>query len=162
MQVEIYLTNLAKYNEGRLVGKWVSLPLDEDELRKDIKEILGRDEEIFITDSCCPFKIEEYDNPFELNNFVWQLEELADYEQEKIFYLIEEIGDDWNAALEHYEDVTFYSNMTLEDVAYELVEDGIFGDLSDTIKSYIDYSKLARDLRIDGYCETNEGVFFYQ
>jgi len=95
-------------------------------------------------------------------NVGWKLEELDEYDQQRVFYLLEEIGDDWNAALEHYEDVVFYAGMTLADVAYELIEEGVFGELSDTIKGYIDYQKLARDLRIDGYHETDEGVFLYQ
>ena len=52
--------------------------------------------------------------------------------------------------------------MSLEDVASELVEEGIFGDLTDTIKGYIDFEKLARDLSIDGYYQTDEGTFLFQ
>ena len=26
-----YITNLGKYNEGELVGKWIELPIDEDD-----------------------------------------------------------------------------------------------------------------------------------
>ncbi len=162
MEVKVYLTNLAKYNEGRLIGKWVELPLDEEDLRREVQEVLGSDEEWFLSDSESPFKIEEYDNLFELNDFVWRLEELDEYDQQRVFYLLEEIGDDWNVALEHYEDVVFYAGMTLADVAYELIEEGVFGELTDTIKGYLDYEKLERDLRVDGYYETDEGVFLYQ
>jgi antirestriction protein len=162
MEVRIYLTNLAKYNEGKLIGKWIDLPIDDDELQKELKAILGSDEEYFITDFEAPFGIEEYESPFKLNEFVWQLEELDEQDQEKMFYLLDTIGYDREEALEHYEDVVFYSGMTLEDVAEELIEDGVFGNLSDTIKLYIDYEKLARDLSIDGYYETDKGTFCYQ
>lgn len=30
--MNIYLTNLGKYNEGYLIGEWVELPITEDEL----------------------------------------------------------------------------------------------------------------------------------
>lgn len=160
--IRIYLTNLAKYNEGRLVGKWVDLPLDESDLEKAVKDVLGTDEESFVTDYEAPFRIEEYENPFELNKFAEQLEELEEYEQEKVYYLLDNIGHDREEALENHEDVIFYPEMTLEDVAYELIEDGVFGELTDTIKGYIDYQKLARDLSIDGYHETDKGVFWYQ
>ena len=40
--IRIFITNLAQYNAGNLVGKWVSLPLSEDELWAEIKEILGQ------------------------------------------------------------------------------------------------------------------------
>lgn len=160
--MRIYLTNLAKYNEGKLVGKWLDLPLDEDELKKELQNILGSDEEYFITDYEAPFEIEEYESPFELNEFAEKLEELDNYDQQKIFYLLEIIGYSREEAMEHYEDVTFYSGMTLEDVACELVDEGIFGELSDTIKGYIDFEKLARDLSIDGYYQTDEGTFWFQ
>jgi len=162
METRIYITNLAKYNEGSLVGKWVDLPQEESDLEKEIKKVLGADEEYFITDYEAPFKIEEYESPYKLNEFVDQLDELEDYEQEKVFYLIDHIGYDREEALEKHEDVAFYENMTLEDVAAELVDEGIFGDLSDNIKCYIDYEKLARDLSIDGYHETDKGVFWYR
>lgn len=162
MQVRIYPTNLAKYNEGKLVGKWLELPLPDDELKRELQDILGNDEEAFISDYEAEFKIEEYDNPFEINDFVRQLDELEEYEQEKVFYLLDTIGLNREEALENHEDVIFYSGMTLQDVAYELIEDGVFGELTDTIKGYIDYAKLARDLSIDGYHETPKGVFWYQ
>jgi len=161
MDTRIYLTNLAKYNEGYLVGEWLDLPMEESDLEKAVKGVLGKDEEYFITDYEAQFRIEEYENPYKLNEFVEQLEELDEYDQEKVFYLLDNSGYTREEALEKHEDVTFYKGMTLEDVAEELVEEGIFGDLSDNIKGYIDYEKLARDLSIDGYCETDKGVFWY-
>ena len=64
-------------------------------------------------------------------------------------------------ALRNHDDVIYYSDMTLEDVAYDLVEEGCFGELSETIKGYLDYEKLARDLSIDGYTENTKGTFLY-
>lgn len=161
MDTRIYLTNLAKYNAGQLVGKWVGLPLPESELTNQLREVLGHDEEYFITDYESPMKIAEYENLFELNNFVFQIEELDEYDQQKVFYLLDVIGCTREEALEKYEDVIFYPDMTIEDVASELVDDGMFGDLPDAIKAYIDYDKLARDLSIDGYHQTDQGTFWY-
>ena len=61
------------------------------------------------------------------------------YDQKKVFYLIDSIGYDREGALENHEDVTYYPNMTLEDVAGELVDEGVFGEMTDTIKGYLDY-----------------------
>lgn len=162
LETRIYLTNLAKYNERRLVGQWVDLPQPEEDLETIVKDVLGTDEEYFCSDYEADFKIEEYENVYELNNFVERLDELDEYDRDRTFYLMDIIGYDRDEALEHYEEVVYYKGMTLEDVAYELVEEGIFGDLADTIKGYIDYQKLARDLSIDGYCETDKGTFWYQ
>jgi antirestriction protein len=49
--------------------------------------------------------------------------------------------------------------MTLEEVAEEMVEDGMLGNLSDTVKGYLDFEKIARDLSFNGYHETNQGTF---
>lgn len=48
-----YVTNLGKYNEGELVGKWLDFPTTQTKINTVLKEI-GIDgtryEEIFITD----------------------------------------------------------------------------------------------------------------
>jgi len=159
MDVRIYLTNLAQYNAGCLIGKWLDLPLDEEELSKEVKAVLGSDEEYFITDYEADFRIEEYENLHELNSFAEALSELDEYEQEKVFYLIESIGYKREEALERHEDVTFYKGMTLEDVAEELISEGCFGSIPDNIQWYLDYEKIARDLSMDGYYETSSGTF---
>ena len=51
--IQVYLTNLGKYNEGYLIGKFIKLPIKEEHFEKALKEI-GIDgveyEEYFITD----------------------------------------------------------------------------------------------------------------
>lgn len=51
MEIKLYIANLAKYNEGELVGKWITLPTEEDELRETISDVLGTDEEYAIHDT---------------------------------------------------------------------------------------------------------------
>ena len=41
--MKIFITNLGKYCEGYLVGKWVQLPISDDKLGEVLKEI-GIDE----------------------------------------------------------------------------------------------------------------------
>lgn len=36
--MNIYLTNLGKYNEGQLIGEWVELPVSNEELQRYLKE----------------------------------------------------------------------------------------------------------------------------
>ena len=56
------------------------------------------------------------------------------------------------------ENYTFYEGMTLEDVAYELVEECY--NLPEIAQRYFDYKAFARDLGYDGYCETSTGVIY--
>ena len=137
MDVKIYLTNLAQYNAGRLVGKWLELPVSEEELARELQAVLGRNEEYFITDYSADFRIED-----------------------KVIYLINCVGYNRQDALEKIEDVIYYQGMTLEEVAEEMVEDGMLGTLSDTVKGYLDFEKIARGLSFDGYHETTKGTFW--
>lgn len=53
--LKIFLTNLGKYNEGHLIGEWVSLPIDNDKL-EEVKKRIGINkhyEEMFVTDYEC-------------------------------------------------------------------------------------------------------------
>ena len=79
--ISIYLTNLGKYNEGSLIGEWVSLPVNEDELNEVLKRIGINEEyeEYFITDydSDIPgLYIGEYDSLSELNEIAEQIEDM--------------------------------------------------------------------------------------
>lgn len=66
--MRIYLTNLGKYNEGELVGEWVDLPIEKENLQEVFKRI-GIDgkqyEEYFITDYECDFYEIEANSPDE-------------------------------------------------------------------------------------------------
>lgn len=54
--------------------------------------------------------------------------------------------DNLENALENYEIVQVYQDLDYEDLAYELVEEGIFWDVSKYLENYIDYKAIARDL----------------
>jgi len=159
LTIKIYLTNLAKYNAGRLVGKWVELPADD--LENHLKEILGNDEEYFITDYEAPFEIDEYENIIKLNEFVEEFENLEDHEKKIVCYLID-IGYKREEALESHEDVIFYENMTMKDLAYDRVDSGFYGDINPNLERFIDYDAIAREMDTEGYVETDDGIFLTQ
>ena len=79
--MKIFITNLAKYNEGILKGEWVSLPMNEMKLQTKINNILGSDEEFFISDYEAPIIIGEYDNVSELNEFAEKLDEIQERDE---------------------------------------------------------------------------------
>jgi len=158
MDIRIFITNLAKYNEGYLVGKWVDLPLSEDELWGEIREVLGDDEEFFITDYEAPFRVEEYDSVTDVNAMAIELEGMDDEDVTKALFLVNEQGYSFRDAIGKVDDVDFYPNMTLKHLAEEFVDEGLFGEIPDKIQAYIDYDAIARDLGFD-YTETPEGCF---
>lgn len=155
--MRIYVANLAKYNDGHLVGLWIDLPTDTEHLQKQITSILGSDEEYAIHDYEAPFNIPEYSDPFQLN----QIAELDSYDLARFAYLATE-GYDWDYGLEHYDEVVFYEGMRLTDVASDLLEEGCFGEIPESIKYFIDIDLVANALSIDGYLETDKGTYFYR
>jgi len=76
--MKIFITNLVKYNEGVLKGEWICLPMDEMKLQSKINNILGSDEEFFISDYEAPIKIEEYESIIGLNEFAEMLDEIQE------------------------------------------------------------------------------------
>ena len=86
-----------------------------------------------------------------------KLEEWSDSEKARIIIAVGECGYDFD--IEHddpetYFDITVYGAESFKDLAYEFVEEGLFGDIPEHLEHYIDYDAIARDLRMD-YCETN-------
>jgi antirestriction protein len=161
MEIKIWLGDLGAYNAGKLVGEWLALPMDSDELQAKIDQYTdnGRGD-YFIADHECeiPALVKESSDPLKLNELAEEMADLRDDEITRVKYLLGQ-GYDADDALAKYEDVQFYPDMTLRQVAEQLVDDGCFGDIPDSIANYIDYEAIGRDLGMDGYDETPEGVF---
>ena len=162
-EMKAYITNLGKYNEGCLVGKWIDFPIDEDDFASELESIGVKEntmyEEWFITDYDCSLfdmydAFGEYPNIDDINEVS---EALEDHESE--FTALMEVCS-YTDALGYLEseNYTFYEGMTLEDVAYEFVEECY--NLPEIAQRYFDYKAFARDLGFDGYCETSNGVIY--
>ena len=171
--LKIYIANIGKYNEGELVGEWVTLPASNEELEELFVNIkvghYDEDgdyipgyyengviyEEVAIHDheSDIPgLEINEYSDIAELNEIAEELDKLDEYEAETLSAIIEATGDDLESALNHIDDAVFYSGDTLEDVARELVSEGCFGEAIMQVPDYyIDFEAIARDLSYDNY-----------
>lgn len=161
LEMKGFITNLGKYNEGELVGKWIDFPIDEDDFQDELESIGVKEntmyEEWFITDYDCSLfdmydAFGEYPNIDDINEVA---EALEDHESE--FTALMEVCS-YTDALGYLEseNYTFYEGMTLEDVAYELVDECY--DLPEIAQRYFDYAAFARDLGFDGYSETSNGV----
>lgn len=53
-------------------------------------------------------------------------------------------------------DVTLYPARTLKELAEQFVEEGLFGEIPEQLRAYLDYDAIARDLAMD-YSETTIG-----
>lgn len=72
-EINIWVSNLGKYNEGILQGAWFTLPTEMSEIRKKIG-LNERYEEWAIHDYEAPFKISEYDDIGTLNEIAELIE----------------------------------------------------------------------------------------
>ena len=181
MELTAFVTNLGKYNEGELVGKWVTFPIDEDEERELMKDIgcvykdedgewhNERHEEIFITDYDCDFNAKslgEYISIEELNEIAERIEKF----DEDLFEVIQDEHDpDVYDAIDTYESECYvwYPRSTLNELAYEMAEEEMYSQGMDRgqiewVERYFDYEAYADYLSDCGYTEHRNGVLLMQ
>lgn len=164
MDMQVYISNLGKYNEGELVGAWFHPPIDMEE----VKEKIGLNEqyeEYAIHDYELPFEIDEYTPITEINRLCALIEEIEDT---LLFKELREIQNTWFSSLEdlieHKDDIICYSDCdSMEDVAtYYVEETGQLGGVPSNLQNYIDYQALGRDMELKGnFLVTSNGVFEY-
>lgn len=159
--MRIFLTNLGKYVEGSLIGEWVSLPIDEDELQKVFKRIKinERYEEWFITDyevEVCGVgnAIGEYSSLTLLNEVAEKLDNLRDWEREKLQAIME--AESCSCLTDLLETIENLDNWDLlsdvkgrEDLGYYYAEECCCLEVPENIKNYFDYEAFGRDIEME-------------
>jgi hypothetical protein len=161
--MKVYVSTYSNYNSGNFEGEWVYLEdfNSQEEFLNYCISLFEDEEDIELM-----FPDKDSDVPdwayskYEIDENLWKYLSLSDEDKLKVNFLYEYLNYDIEEALRFYDNVTFYENMTLKEVAEELVDEGFFGDVSDKLKYYIDFEKLAKDLELDDYYETPDGVFF--
>ena len=152
-----YLTNLGKYNEGELIGEWVTFPIEEDELEEVFERIGINDqyEEYFFTDYDCDVPsvckdLGEYSSIDNLNELAEALESVDN--EDLLAAALELGGYSTQDIIENIDDYILYPDIKNDyDLGCEyIVEGGIF-DTPDNLENYIDYEAFGRDLRMDLY-----------
>jgi len=176
--LKVYITDLAAYNNGYLLGKWITLPLDKENLEQEINEVLqlgsntiGEEtEEWFITDyewenGISLKEVSEYEDIYALNEQLLLIQDVSeDILKAMSFLLSEGITSTINEANEKAVDVTIYTNQTMEDIAATLIEELYDLDsLPPMIANHIDYEGIARDLKIEGgYTVVDGHIYEYR
>ena len=164
--MKIFITNLAKYNEGLIKGEWISLPMDEMKLQSKIKNILKSDEEFFISDYEAPITINEYDNISELNEFAEKLDGIQESDEvieaisndvlgdghsrddlirilsEREYYVVEDVWTGSDLALKFEESLLPFDYQAAEAAG---------------VSNYIDWDAVGRDMVMDGWNITGKG-----
>lgn len=164
MEMQVYIVNLGKYNEGHLVGAWFTPPIDLE----DMKERIGLNdtyEEYAIHDYELPFSVGEYTSIDEINRLCEMVNEL---EGSSLYDELSAVQGMWFSSLEELlenkDDIICYDDCdSMESVAqYYVEETGSLGEIPSNLQNYIDYQALGRDMEIEGnFLVTSHGVFEY-
>lgn len=170
-ELQAFVTNLGKYNEGELVGEWVSFPVTPEEMRAVLDRIgIGHPddfgvpyEEVFITDYDTDLygvsgELGEYENLDKLNYLASRLEELSPDELEK-YKAILESADVPESGIDGLINLTFnldrydiYPDISDEEDLgrYYVEESGIYDTKAmGALANYIDYEAFGRDVALD-------------
>ena len=167
MTIQIYLSSMKKYTEGKENGRWLQLPMNSEKLENVFDEIVEENQEHIILDYNAPFDISEHENIFELNDFMENVEYygLSEEELQIIFAVtdtkeeaIEKILDgcftiiDTNTAVEGWA-IGFVDEADLGRILHEEGYNSLFKHpIEEEMLDYMDWESIYRDLSInDGW-----------
>ena len=178
---EAYVTNLGKYNEGRLVGESLKFPTTTEEVQALLKRI-GIDgvryEEIFITDYEVNISglydcLGEYESIDELNYLASLISEMDQSDREKFEAVID--SGEYSGSVKELINLTqnldcfeFYAGVEDDETLGRIyVEDMEAIDVPEHLLNYFDYEAYGRDIRLNedghyapgGYVLNNGGSF---
>lgn len=162
MRLEVFLENLGKANEGYMVGKYVRLPINENDFEKVLEEI-GIDninyEEYFITDVESDIDgmskyIHEYTSIKTLNELAERLDNLSEADTIKFMAIIEaELFNGLEHIIETLDDLEkwelYYNVNNDEDLGYYYIEELSALSIPENISPYFDYERYGRDVRLE-------------
>ena len=168
--MKIYVADLAEYNAGNLYGKWLDLNdfNDADELKAAVYSVpkinpysRGKERN--------EFAIHDYDLDFTIDPNFGEYPDLEDVF--RYHELCREHGeafavwfnlyngryldrDQWE---DKFQDAYYGEYDSYTDLAEHMVEEGLFGEIPESVACYLDYEKIGRDLMTeytidDGYC----------
>lgn len=162
MTARLYVGTYAKYNEGNLAGAWLDLEDYDDreaflaacaELHKDEAdpELMFQDYEGFPRGWYC----ESSAPPDEL----WQWLDMSETQQTVLQVYQENISD--SGTIEQAEEAYQGTYRSEEDFAEELFSE--LHDIPDYLSGYIDWERVARDLRGDySMCDHDGEVWVFR
>lgn len=83
--------------------------------------------------------------------FIAKLDQWETHEKVRLIIAIGEGGYSFDLEADDPDDfdVDIYEDMRLSDLAYQFVDEGLFGDIPERFSNYVDYDAIARDLGVD-------------
>lgn len=94
-------------------------------------------------------------NQANVQDFIDAVDSWCDDQKTRYIIAVGEVGYAHTQFLDNPDDIEIdiYELDSLKELAYQFVEEGLFGDIPERIQHYLDYDAIARDLGVD-YVET--------
>lgn len=153
MEIQVWVGDLAEYNNGNLVGEWVKLPMEIDEIMEKI--LVKGNEEWFVADTDSEICLDDM-SLNEMNELAEKLESMEEYEKTILMEIInsrhfQNIEEAINC-LENSDYMMYEKCSDMSDIAYEYYEQtGQLQELEKVINSfYINWEAIGRDMEIEG------------
>ncbi len=170
--IRIYVTNLRKYNEGYVIGKWVELPISREEIVEMLKDIGINEEynEYFISDSQCDvagIHINEYSSIDNLNEMAEQLYYMDEEEIKVCSTIMKNENCTLDKAIEQKDGrivITLDKNESNIDLnlAHSYIKNMFQGDVinmdKDTLVQYFDFERFGEDLKMNFNIDDDETI----
>ena len=168
MDCNIFLASLTEYSEGIIDGEWIDLTNTYAKEAIDAFKVARDGHEFFIADcsASVPMEIGEYDDPYELVDFVERLEDLDETQLEAYETIMHELGWDREEALDKVEswefDVINWDWASIqESVGYYYADlYGYTNTADDTLRKYFDYEAYGREICLESDICTNGNTIF--
>lgn len=173
MTMRLWIGNLAQYNDGVLRGDWIDFPVKEEELEEFLEEKVGigehdefgnEYEEWHVCDyeTDLGIKVDRYEDIFALNELIWEIELLKDWELKACLAFMEADTDDWKFAMECIKSGR-YLHLSHIDNYYDLgeywfVESGYRNEMPEHLIQFFDFEKYGEYCGEHG-CMTSYGYF---
>ncbi|HCW53279.1 MAG TPA: hypothetical protein DG753_05990 [Clostridium sp.] len=170
--IRIYVTNLRKYNEGHIIGKWLELPESDEQIEKVLKEIgIGQEcNEYFISDFECSvpgINIKKNSSIDDLNEIADNLLNMDEDEIKVCSTIMKNENCTLDKAMEEKDNrlvinLNRSNSNTYINLAYSYIEHLFDGDITkigrETIEKYFDFERFGEDLKMDFNIDDDETI----
>jgi len=158
-EIRIYVACLAAYNNGRLHGAWIDATQELEDIQQQISAMLASSpvagaEEYAIHDheGFDGYSVGEYEGIKAVHEIALFIEERPEFGGK----LLEHFGDVESASMAAEEDYCG-CHRSLADYAQELTEETT--EIAESLRHYIDYESMARDMQLGGDVFTIESGY---
>ena len=156
-EINIYVADLAAYNNGKLYGVWIDATQDLDDIQAQINQMLAESPEGFAEEYAIHdyegfggYSVGEYEGIELVHEIARFIEEHSDVGGE----FLNHFSGDIDEAKKAMEDNYCGCHPALADYARELTEQT--SEIPENLAFYIDYERMARDMAMSGDIYTIE------